>query len=117
MGRLKALIGLLAVGGAVYMGAMVMPVYFSSYQFKDEVVTESKFASIDPNKSEENIREAVYKKAQSHELPLKPEQIRVTRNGRDVTIEAPYTVTIDLIGGKQWVANFPISATSGKANN
>lgn len=117
MGRLKALIGLLIVAGGVYMGAMILPVYFASYQFKDDVVTISKFASIDPNKGEDSIREEVYKKAQSHELPLKMEQIKVTRNGRDVTIEAPYSVTVDLIGGKQWNADFPISATSGKANN
>ena len=117
MGRLKALIGILIVGGGVYLGAMVLPVYFASYQFKDEVVTASKFASIDPNKSEDSIRDEVYKKAQSHEIPLKPEEIKVTRNGRDVTIEAGYTVTIELVGGKQWVATFPISATSGKANN
>lgn len=116
MDRVKALIGLLIVGGAVYLGIMILPHYFANFQFKDEVVTESKFASQDANKNEEDVRKKVYEMAQSHQLPLKMEQIRVVRDANGVTIAAPYKVEINLIGGKQVILDFPVSATGGKAN-
>jgi hypothetical protein len=116
MNSVRALIGVLIVGGAVYLGIMILPHYFSNFQFKDEVVTESKFASLDVNKNEEDVRNKVFQYAQSHNIPIKPEQIRVVRDGKDVTISAPYKVEINLIGGKQVILDFPVSATAGKAN-
>ena len=116
MNSLRALVGLLIVGGAVYLGIMFLPHYFANFQFKDEVVTESKFASFDANKNEEDVRNKVFQMAQSHRIPLKIEQIQVTRNGKDVTINAPYKVEVNLIGGKQVILDFPVSATAGKAN-
>jgi hypothetical protein len=96
MKTLKGLIALFVIVSAVYVGYKVVPVYFDYYQFQDAVEQEARIQSY-TGKSEADIRDTMWKKAQQLELPLtSPEQIKVERTGTSIAISTEYTVHIDL---------------------
>jgi hypothetical protein len=101
MGTLKLILVLGMMGLAVYVCAEIIPPYFANYQFQDSIETEAKLGTYS-TKSEDNIREVVFKKAQDLEIPVAKEQIKVQRTGNQGTgsvyIGAEYTVHIDLPG-------------------
>ena len=98
MKNIKALIALLVFAAAVYATFKVAPVYLANYQFQDAMEEEARINSY-TGKSESDMRDTMWKKAQSLELPLtSPEQIKVERNGTSVTISTEYSVHVDLPG-------------------
>ena len=97
MDRLKALIGVVLVIAAFYTAWMVLPPYISNYQFQDDVQNEALINTYS-NKSEQDIRNTLAKKAAEYGIPLKAEQIYVQRAGSELAIWADYTVHVDLPG-------------------
>lgn len=101
MGSLKLIVGVVVIVAAVYVGAELIPPYFANYQFEDVVETEARMSTYS-TKSEDAIRETVYKKAQELEIPIAKEQIKVQRSGPvgsgSVLIETDYAVHVDLPG-------------------
>ena len=101
MGSLKLIVGLFSIVAVVYLLAELAPPYMSNYQFEDALKTEAQMSTYN-NKSEDAIRDEVYKRAQDLDVPIVREHIRVQRGGvignGSVTIEAPYTVHVDLPG-------------------
>lgn len=101
MGTIKLGIGLGVVVVAVYLGASLIPVYYSNYQFQDVIKTEATLETY-TTKPEADIQDTIFKKAQDLEIPLAKEQIRVQRRGvqgtGSLTIVAPYTVHVVLPG-------------------
>lgn len=101
MGTIKMFLALFLIGGGVYVGAKIIPPYFENYQFKDAVKNE---ATLDTytSKNENDIRTAIFRKAQDLEIPITEEQIHVQRQGMQgsglIIIRAPYVVHIDLPG-------------------
>lgn len=101
MGAIKMMLGLFVIVAAVYLGAMLVPPYFDNYEFQDAVKNE---ATLDTytTKTENDIRTAVYRKAQDLEIPIAEEQIHVQRSGGlgtgSVIIRAPYVVHVDIPG-------------------
>jgi hypothetical protein len=115
MGRIKTLLGLLVFVTVIYMGWMLLPVYMANYQFQDAIVTLGKFSG-SGFKNEDEIREEVMKKAKELDVPVKSDEVKVTRNGNSVEISADYTVVINLINGKQINLHFtPSSREKGDA--
>jgi hypothetical protein len=101
MSSIKLLFGLMVIVGAAYLGFELVPPYFENYQFADEVKNEATLDSYS-QKSENDIRTAVFKKAQELSIPISEEQIHVTRSGQQgsamVNIRAAYVVHLDLPG-------------------
>ncbi len=99
MGTLKLILVLGLLGGLGYVGAEVIPPFFSNYEFQDTLDTEARLATYS-SKGDEVIRDAVFKRAQELELPLTREQIKVQRTGTQgsgsVFIETSYSVHVDL---------------------
>ena len=101
MSTIKMFLGLFLIGGAVYLGAKIIPPFFENYQFQDAVKNE---ATLDTytSKNESDIRTAVFRKAQDLEIPITEEQIHVQRQGMQgsglIIIRAPYIVHVDLPG-------------------
>jgi len=97
--KLVLVLGLLACG--VYVGAEMIPPYFSNYEFQDTIDSEARLGTYS-TKSEDTIRDAVFKRAQDLEIPVAREQIKVQRSGStgsgSVVIETDYTVHVDLPG-------------------
>jgi len=95
MKSLKALLAVAVFGGLIYSAYLIVPVYLSNYQFQDAITEEARLDAYS-QKSEQDIRDAVFKKAQSLDLPLTAEQIKVQKLSNSVSISAAYTVHVDL---------------------
>lgn len=95
--KLRTLLTLAILGSAVFVAAKVIPPYFANYQFQDAIETESRFALTGyPKRSQDDIQNEVYKKAQDLGIPAKKDDIKVMMDTGTVTISLDYTVPIDL---------------------
>jgi hypothetical protein len=96
----KLFFGLLIIGIALYLCVELIPPYYSNYEFQDALNSEA-LLSTNSAKSEDAIRDSVYKKAQDLGLPVTKEVITVHRTGTQgvgsVSIDVPYTVHLDLL--------------------
>src|ERR1700680_2479698 len=101
MASFKLVVGLLTIGAVVYLIAELAPPFFSNYQFEDVIKTEAQMGTYRTT-SDEIIRDEVFKKAQELDVPIVKEQIKIRRVGSayagSVSIEAPYTVHLNLPG-------------------
>jgi len=102
MGRIKLLIGLAVIVAVVYGGAELIPPYFSNYEFEDAIKQEALHSTYS-NKTEDDIREEIFKKAKDLEIPLTRDQIQVQRSGSGqgsgtLMIQADYSVHVELPG-------------------
>ena len=101
MGSLKLVFGIFVMVASVYLLAELAPPFFSNYQFEDAIRTEAQMDTYN-TKTEDQIRDAIFKKAQDLDVPVTREQIKVQRSGvtgsGSISIEAPYVVHINLPG-------------------
>ncbi len=99
MGALKMFFGLFTIVAVIYLVAELAPPFFSNYQFQDAIKNEAQMGTYS-TKSDDAIRDEVFKKAQELDVPIAKEQIKIRRTGSayngSVSIEAPYTVHLDL---------------------
>lgn len=99
MARIKMIVGLFVIVAGVYVGAKIAPVYFENYQFQDAIKDEATRDSYS-GKSESDIKDVIFKKAQDLDIPITEEGIQVQRQGSQfngiVIIRAPYVVHVDL---------------------
>ena len=98
MKTIRALSGLLIVVAIFYVAYKLVPPYFNEYQFEDAMGAEARYSAYNTQRTEQDIREAVSKKAQEYDIPLKPDDIHVQRNGAELAIWADYAVHVDLPG-------------------
>jgi len=99
MGTIKLVLGLFVIASGVYLGAELIPVYYSNYEFQDVIKNEALLQTY-TTKPEGEIQDMLFKKAQELDIPLTKEKIQVHRHGTtgtgSLTIDAPYTVHVDL---------------------
>jgi hypothetical protein len=111
---MRLFIGILFVVVAIVIGVSFIPPFWANYQFEDAIKTEALMAT-NSTKSEDAIRDSVFKRAQDFGVPLDKEKIKVQHIGQNgtgsVTIEAPYTVTVN-IPGYPVVLNFDAMTTN-----
>jgi hypothetical protein len=90
-----------AIVAAVYLCATLIPPYFSNYEFEDAIKSEAQMSTYS-TKTEEDIRNTVFKKAQDLEIPITKDDIKVQRSGNQgtgtVSIQVAYTVHVSLPG-------------------
>lgn len=96
MKNLRLFIGLFVLATAVYLLWKTAPAFFANYQFEEEMDDTARMSAIDARKTPEEIRASILEKAQSRDLPIKADDIEVTRNGADVSISADYVVHVDI---------------------
>lgn len=101
MGTLKMVFGLFVIVGAFYLMFKLGPPYMSNYQFTDAVKDEATRDSYS-QKTEDEIRKAIFKKAQELDVPITENEITVQRTGLQfngtVVVKVPYVVHVDLPG-------------------
>ena len=95
-GKLKAIIvtAILIVG--VIAAWKIIPPYSAEYQLNDKIQEIARFGIVE-HKSEDQIRDTVFKTIQDLDIPATRENIKVTANGGKVTILVDYTVPIDIL--------------------
>ncbi len=98
MKLLRSLFGLFVVVALFYVAWKVAPPYFNEYQFEDAISQTARYSAYNQQKTEQDIRDEVAKKAQDLDIPLTSEQIRVQRNGPEIVISADYVIHVELPG-------------------
>jgi hypothetical protein len=74
----------------------VVPVKIRTSTFYDSMQEQASFGSI---KSLPAIEWEILRRAEELKIPVTKENLKVTRARNSVTVEAHYTITIDLFGG------------------
>jgi hypothetical protein len=93
--KLGTLLTLLVLAAMVFAAIKMIPAYFANYQFQDSMETEARFA-ISNRKTEDDIREDIWKKMQELGIPGKRDDIKVISNEGAVQISLDYRVPVDL---------------------
>lgn len=96
MKSLKSLLGIAVVVAAFYVAFKLMPVYFNEYQFEDSLEQIARYSAYQQNKTEDDIRNEVMKKAREFDIPIQSEQISIFRQGTNLTISTDYNIHVDL---------------------
>ena len=102
MGISKAILGVLAIA-AVFVGLFqVMPPMMTNFSFEDDLKTIAMMDATNFQKTDEDVRNDVLRKAKEHDLPIGPKQVTVQRVNTPglaaVYLSAEYSVTINLPG-------------------
>jgi hypothetical protein len=80
---------LLIVVGVLFGGSQYVPAYFAAFQFNDYVRQEVKYAAAS-RKTADTLRANILQKADELGIPLKKDNIRITRRGPSFTLEVEY---------------------------
>ena len=95
-GRLKAIALTVNVDFGFYAAYKLIPPYMAEYQLADKMQEEARFAVVNRH-GEEQIREAILKEAESLDIPLTKDAIKVLASPSVVKISVDYTVPVDLM--------------------
>lgn len=102
MGTLKAIGGLVLVIGVIYCCFQIIPPELTNYSFSDDLRNIAMVGGSNPHTTDQELVDAVMKKAQEHELPLTADHVTVQRIGTPgapaVYVAADYNVPVSLPG-------------------
>lgn len=93
--KIKGIIALLITVAVIIGLVKVVPVYVRSYELKDTIRNEAKFAGVEQRTPDE-VRERVFAKAKELNLPVSRDQIQVSKATGGVRVTTRYTVPVDL---------------------
>jgi hypothetical protein len=117
MGTIKALIGILAIVGSIYAAWQIVPPELSNYSFQDDVRNLAMMAGSNPRQTDQDLVDAVMKKAQEHQITLTAEQVTVQRMGTPgapaVYVAADYSVPVSFPGYSFTLHFTPSSGNKG----
>jgi len=117
MGTVKAIVGFLAIIAVIYAGFQIIPPELTNYSFTDDLRNIAMVGGSNPHTTDQELVDAVIKKAQEHEISLTPERVTVTRIGTPgapaVYVAVDYSVPVSL-PGYSFVLHFtPSSGNKG----
>jgi len=102
MGTFKALIGFLAIVGAVYAGFQIVPPELNNYSFSDDLKSIAMMGGANAHQTDQELVDSVMRKAQEHDIPLTPDRVTVQRIGTPgapaVYLAVDYSVPVSLPG-------------------
>ncbi len=86
----------------VYCGFQIIPPELTNYSFQDDLRNIAMVGGANPHQTDQDLIDAVMKKAREHDITLAPEQVTVQRIGTPgapaVYVAADYSVPITLPG-------------------
>lgn len=116
MATFKLILGVGVIVAVAFLGIKIIPAFFSNYEFED-FIKEEALHSTYSTRSEDDIRDAVIKHAHDFDISLTAAQVHVSRTGSNgngsLSIEADYSVPIDLPGYSMTVDFHPSSKNKG----
>ena len=117
MGTVKALLGFLVIIACVYAGFQIVPPELTNYSFQDDLRTVALMGVSNVHTTDQELVEAVIKKAREHEITLAPENVTVQRIGTPgslaVFLTADYSVPVSLPGYSFTLHFTPTSGNKG----
>ncbi len=93
--KINLVLTLLLLGAMIFVGVMIAPPYFNNYQLQDAMKTEARFAGYN-RKTDEEIREDVWKKVQELGIPVKRDDIHVVNENNTIQITVNYSIPVDM---------------------
>ncbi|HEY3203183.1 MAG TPA: hypothetical protein VGL03_05935 [Thermoanaerobaculia bacterium] len=90
------IVWLVILGLVGYVLYKVVPVKIATSEFYDTMQEQAAFGSI---KDPKFIEFEILRKADELRLPVKKENLKITKTHQSITVEAHYEVTIDFFGG------------------
>jgi hypothetical protein len=94
MSNLKAYFGVAVIVVVLFVLYKLAPPFYANYNFQDFLENEAKFSTYS-SKTEDDIRNEVFKKVQELDIPVTKDQIKVQRSN-GVALSVDYTVHVDL---------------------
>jgi hypothetical protein len=102
MGILKACFGIVVFAAVVIGLFQIVPPILTNYSFTDDLKTVAMMDSANLQKTDDEVRNDVLKKAKEHDLQLTAKQVSVQRINTPglsaVWVAADYSVTVNLPG-------------------
>ena len=102
MGIVKAALGFLAIAAVVIGLFQIAPPMLNNYSFQDDLKTVAMMDTANYQKTDEDIRNDVLRKAKERDIAIEPKQITVQHTGTvgmsAVYVAADYSVTVSLPG-------------------
>jgi hypothetical protein len=102
MGTFKALLALVGAVLVVVALFQVAPPIMANFSFQDDLRQVAMMAGANPQKTDDDVRNDVLRKAREHDLPINEKQVTVQRiltpGLMAVYVAADYTVPINLPG-------------------
>lgn len=96
MGKVKALLALAIVFGGGYLCWELIPPYYHKYEFQDELDEIARRNSY-TQKTDDDVRTIVIQKAVTMDIPLKEDQITISRSGDGLGISVHYQIHVDMV--------------------
>jgi hypothetical protein len=96
MGKLKGFLALVILVGGAYVGWELIPPYFHRYEFQDDLDEIARVNSYN-QKTDDDVRAIVIKHASDLDIPLKENQITISRGGDGLGISVHYRVHVDMV--------------------
>jgi len=117
MGTVKAIVGFLAIIAIIYAGFQIIPPELTNYSFTDDLRNIAMVGGSNPHTTDQELVDAVIKKAQEHAIPLTQDRVTVQRIGTPgapaVYVAVDYSVPVSL-PGYSFVLHFtPSSGNKG----
>lgn len=94
-GQMGCIISLLILLAVAFVAFKMVPVKVKAAEFRQELVDEAKSGSL---RKDKEIRANLMSKADELGLPLKEQDLSITRSRSNITIAAHYTVPIEFPG-------------------
>lgn len=96
MGKVKGLIALLLIFGGIYVGWKMIPPYFHKYEFQDDLDEIARRNSY-THKTDDEVRASVIQQASSYDIPLREEQVNISRSVDGIGISVRYRIHVDMV--------------------
>jgi len=93
--RLKTIVVVVILGAACYAGLKVFAPYYAYAQLADKMRQQARFARVD-ERSTEHLRDIIFGEAETHDIPLRREDIQIENSPSGFLITADYKATVDL---------------------
>ncbi|MGA2391439.1 MAG: hypothetical protein ABSF97_20940 [Candidatus Sulfotelmatobacter sp.] len=102
MAMIKAVLGFLVILAAVWAVFQIAPPIMANFNFQDDLKNVALMDSASLQKTDDDIRNDVLRRAKEHDLPIEPKQVTVQRLNSPgiaaVYVAADYSVTVNLPG-------------------
>jgi len=93
-GRIGLLITLIVIAVMIFLAVRIIPVRIAAYEFRDVLREEARYGAV--RNSDEIVVKRILDKAAELEIPLKKQDLKVSRTPSQMVIKASYEQPIDL---------------------
>ena len=94
--NIGCVIWLVILGFVGYVLYKVVPIKMASAEFYDTMQEQASFGSI---KDPKFIEYEILKKAEELQIPVRKENLKITKSSNSIKVEAHYEITVDFFNG------------------